>query len=146
MNAPLPTHADVLTPETVELAKRLQRGEFPVVNAPDPLAPGDQCHFVSPVRFGRRRSDQYGHVVVTSGWLKFRGTLDLSLTWSEVAAVQRAGREIIVSLQDSRRLLRFSCHSEGEAARGALIAQQLAQNAHVHTADPTGTYEQQAAV
>ena len=146
MNASHPSDADAIAAETIELAKRLQRGEFPIAKAPDPLAPGDQCHFVTPVRFGRRRSDQYGHVVLTSGWLKFRGTLDLSITWSEIADVQRAAREIVVSLQDSRRLLRFSCHSEPEAARGALIARHLAQNARVHTADPTTTFEQQAAL
>ena len=132
--------------EVSELSSRLRRGELPVAEAPDPLAPGDQCHFVTPVRFGRRRSDQYGHMVITSGWLKFRGTLDLSVTWSEVAQVQRLAREMIISLQDSRRLLRFSCHSEGEAARGAVIAQHLAQNARAHTADPATTFAQHAAV
>jgi hypothetical protein len=132
--------------EVSELSSRLRRGELPMAEAPDPLAPGDQCHFVTPVRFGRRRSDQYGHMVITSGWLKFRGTLDLSVTWSEVAQVQRLAREMIISLQDSRRLLRFSCHSEGEAARGAVIAQHLAQSARAHTADPAITFEQHAAV
>src|SRR3954469_20935545 len=92
-----------------ELAERLLRGDLPVVRPPDPLAPGDECHFVTPVRFGRRRADQYGHLVLTSGWLKFRGTLDLSVTWSEVHDVQFTSREVIVSLQDSRRMLRFSC-------------------------------------
>jgi len=122
--------------ETTDLANRLRQGELPTAQAPDPLAPGDQCHYVTPVRFGRRRSDQYGHVVLTGGWLKFRGTLDLSVTWSEVADVQRAAREIVISLLDSRRLLRFSCHSELEAARGVVIAQYLAQSARLHTADP----------
>src|SRR5436309_1305774 len=118
--------------EVSELANRLRRGDLPLVEPPDPLAPGDECHFVTPVRFGRRRSDQYGHLLLTSGWLKFRGTLDVSITWSEVAEVHRAAREIVISLQDSRRLLRFSCHSESEAVRGATIAQHLAQSAGVH--------------
>ena len=130
--------------ESAELANKLQRGDLPVVNTQDPLAPGDQCHFVTPVRFGRRRSDQYGHVLLTSGWLKFRGTLDLSVTWSEIADVRRVAREMVVSLQDSRRLLRFSCHSEAEAARGALIAQHLAQSGRVHTADLSASGFQQA--
>lgn len=132
--------------EASELANRIRQGDLPVVKAPDPLAPGDQCHFVTAVRFGRRRADQFGHLLLTSGWLKFRGTLDLSVTWSEIADVQRAGREIVVSLQDSRRLLRFSCHSPVEAARGALIAQQLAQSARVHTAEPGASYEQHASL
>src|SRR5262245_47118379 len=122
-------------PATTELAARLQRGELPKVKAPDPLAPGDECHFVTPVRFGRRRADQYGHMVLTSGWLKFRGTVDVSVAWGEVADVQRAGREMVVSLRDSRRLFRFSCHSDAEAARGALIAQHLTQSAQPPAAD-----------
>jgi len=130
--------------ETTDLANRLRQGELPTAQAPDPLAPGDQCHYVTPVRFGRRRSDQYGHVVLTGGGLKFRGPLDLSVTWSEVADVQRAAREIVISLLDSRRLLRFSCHSEAEAARGVVIAQHLAQSARVHTADPAATAFEQA--
>ncbi len=130
--------------EISELSTRLRRGELPIAKAPDPLAPGDQCHFVTPVRFGRRRADQYGHVVLTSGWLKFRGTLDLSVTWSEIAQVERLAREIVVSLQDSRRLLRFSCHSEAEAARGVAIAQHLAQSARVLTADPALAFQQAA--
>jgi hypothetical protein len=122
-------------PTTTELLVHLRRGELPKVKAPDPLAPGDECHFVTPVRFGRRRADQYGHLVLTSGWLKFRGTVDVSVTWGEVGDVQRTRREVVVSLRDSRRLLRFSCHSDGEAARGALIAQHLAQSAQQATAD-----------
>src|ERR1051325_8331709 len=114
-------------PATTELVARLRRGELPRVKALDPLAPGDECHFVTPVRFGRRRLDQYGHVVLTSGWLKFRGTIDVSVAGDEIATVQRTGREMVVSLRDSRRLLRFSCHSEDEAGRGALIAEYLAQ-------------------
>ena len=131
-------------PATIELAARLQRGELPRATAPDPLAPGDECHFVTPVRFGRRRADQYGHMVLTSGWLKFRGTVDVSVAWSEVADVQRARREIVVSLQDSRRLLRFSCHSEAEAARGALIAQHLTQSAQTATADSDTSFHHAA--
>ena len=118
-----------------DIANAIQRGDLPVVQAPEPLAPGDHCHFASPVRFGRRRSDQYGHLLLTSGWLKFLGTVDLSLTWSEVGAVCLADRDIVVSLQDSRRLLRFSCHSESEALRGVLIAEHLAQSASVSPAD-----------
>jgi hypothetical protein len=127
--------------EMTELVNRLQRGELPTATAPDPLAPGDECHYVTPVRFGRRRADQYGHLILTSGWLKFRGTMDLSVTWSEVADAQRVAREIVVSLQDSGRLLRFSCHSDREAARGVLIAQHLMQNARPHTAEPEPAFQ-----
>lgn len=126
--------------DATELADRLRRGEMPKAMAPDPLAPGDECHFVTPVRFGRRRADQYGHLVLTSGWLKFRGTLDLSVTWSEVHDVQFTSREVIVSLQDSRRMLRFSCHSQGEAERGVVIARHLVQNARPLTAETDTPY------
>ena len=122
-------------PATTELAARLRRGELPRVKAPDPLAPGDECHFVTPVRFGHRRADQYGHMVLTSGWLKFRGTVDVSVAWSEVADAQCARREMVVSLRDSRRLFRFLCHSEAEAGRGVLIAQHLTQSAQPPPAD-----------
>jgi len=130
--------------EATELANRLRRGDVPTAKAPDPLAPGDHCHYVTPVRFGRRRSDQYGHLVMTSGWLKFRGTLDLSVSWSEIADVQRAFREVVVSLQDSRRLLRFSCHSEAEAAYGAVLAQHLSQSARPQTADLDAAFQHAA--
>jgi len=146
MNGSHPPDEAAIALESSELANSIRRGDLPVVTTPDSLAPGDQCHFVTPVRFGRRRSDQYGHVLLTSGWLKFRGTLDLSVTWSEIADVQRLAREMVISLQDSRRLLRFSCHSEAEAARGVVIAQHLAQSARLHTADPSAATFQQAAL
>jgi len=120
---------DAAEREALDLASRLNNGELPTATAPDPLAPGDACHFAAPVRFGRRRADQYGHLVLTAGWLKFRGTQDVSVAWDEVADVQRAGREMIVSLEQSRRLLRFSCYSIGEAARGGVIAQYLMRSA-----------------
>jgi hypothetical protein len=145
MNGSLPQD-ETSTFEASDAATRIRKGDLPVVEAPEPLAPGDLCHFALPVRFGRRHADQYGHLLLTSGWLKFLGALDLSVTWSEIADIQRVAREIVVSLQDSRRLLRFSCHSALEAARGALIAQQLAQSARVHTAEPSASLEQHAAM
>jgi len=127
--------------EAVELANRLKHGDMPIAEAPGVVAPGDQCHFVAPARFGRRRSDNYGHLVLTGGWLKFRGTLDVSVGWGEVADVQRAGRDIVVSLEESRRLLRFSCYSAAEAARGGVIAQYLASSARPHAVDTHGDYQ-----
>ena len=108
----------------------LARGDLPIAASPDPLPEGDECHFVGPVRFGRRKSDQYGHLVLTSGWLKFRGTMDLSITWSEVGSVQRVRQEVIVAVQDSRRVLRFALQSVEEAARCGVIAEHLARAAH----------------
>ena len=111
--------------EALDFAERLTLEGLPVVPSVDPLPPGEQCHFAVPVRFGRRRGDQIGHVELTSSWLKFHGALDMSVVWSEVASVERDGRDITVSLVDSRRVLRFCCHSAEEAARGTSVARQL---------------------
>ena len=96
-----------------------------VVISLDPLPAGERCHFAAPVRFGRRRGDQIGHVELTTSWLRFHGALDMSVVWSEVAWIERDGRDILVSLLESRRVLRFCCHSPEEAARGASVAQPL---------------------
>lgn len=111
--------------EALDFAERLTLDGLPVVPSVDPLPPGEQCHFAIPVRFGRRRSDQIGHVELTSSWLRFHGALDMSVVWSEVSSVEREGRDIIVSLLDSRRVLRFCCHSAEEAARGASVGRHL---------------------
>lgn len=130
--------------EAVELANRLKHGDIPIAEAPDFVAPGDQCHFVAPARFGRRRSDHYGHLVLTGWCLKFRGALDVSVGWGEVAEVRRVGRDIVVSLEESRRVLRFSCYSAGEAARGGVIAQYLASSARPHAVDFHAEYHASA--
>jgi hypothetical protein len=122
--------------DALDVKARLARGELPAVDPPDPLPAGDTCHYVCPVRFGRRRSDQCGKLVLTRGWLKFRGALDVSVSWSEVASVRRDGRDIVIQLRDSRRVLRFSCHSALEAAHGGVIAEYLAEPAHADTSAP----------
>jgi hypothetical protein len=124
--------------DALELAARLELDDLPVVPSSVPLAPGDLCHMSTPARFGRRRSDQFGHMLLTGSWLKFRGTADMSIAWTEVADVQRADRELIISLRESNRVLRFSCHGVAEAARAGVLAQYLANSAgsrKVHT-DP----------
>lgn len=126
--------------EALDLKARVVRGDLPSAEPLDPLPAGDACHFVCPVRFGRRRSDQYGHLMLTTGWLKFRGALDVSVAWSEVASVRRDGREIVVALRESRRMLRFSCHSFSETARGGVLAEHLAQVARVDAAPPSTEY------
>ena len=122
--------------DALELSARLERGDFPIVPQPG-LAPGDRCHFTAPVRFGRRRADQFGHLVLTTGWLKLRGALDVGVPWTEVSAVERAGADVIVPLVNSRRLLRISCQSVSDAARGGIIAQHLLQRARAGAADAT---------
>jgi hypothetical protein len=111
--------------DALDLADRLAIEGLPIVASVDRLPAGEHCHFATPVRFGRRRADQIGHVEMTSSWLKFHGALDMSVVWSEVARVEREGRDILVSLLESRRVLRFCCHSAEEAARGTSVARHL---------------------
>ncbi|HTM04988.1 MAG TPA: hypothetical protein VL173_15880 [Vicinamibacterales bacterium] len=111
------------------LRDEIKTGTLPVVSSVGPLAPGDMCHFRAAVRFGRRRSDQFGHLLLTSGWMKYRGTVEVSTAWSEVASVERAGIDVIVALQNSRRLLRFCFKDVEEAARAGVIAEHLALSA-----------------
>ena len=113
--------------EGLALRDALRAGEWPLAASPDPLPTGEACHIVLPVRFGRRRADQFGHLVLTSRRLRFRGALDVGVAWSEVQSVGRESRDVIVALRDSRRLLRFSCHSVPESIRAAVIAQHLAR-------------------
>jgi hypothetical protein len=94
-----------------------------------PLAslPADElCHFVAPVRFERRRTDRIGHLELTIGRVRFSGTRDITDAWTEITAAERCGRDIILSLVDSRRRLRFGCTTADEAALGAVIARHLA--------------------
>jgi hypothetical protein len=92
-------------------------------------ASGDSCHFTCPVRFGRRRADHIGHLALETERLQFRGAVDLNVAWSDVASVRQDDRDILVTLRDSTRVLRFSCHSDGEAERGSAIARRLAESA-----------------
>ena len=114
--------------EALDLARQIGGADLPIVTTQEQLAPGDRCHFAAPVRFGRRRTDHFGHLMLTSGWLKFRGGFDVSVTWSEVSGVSRAGREVIVQLHDSKRMLRFGCHSASEAAQAGVLAMHLARS------------------
>jgi hypothetical protein len=112
--------------ETIDFADRLARDGLPIVESLERLPPHERSHFVTPVRFGRRRSDQCGHLELTSDRLRFHGALDVSVVWSEVTAVERAGHEIVVTLVNSRKVLQFSCYAATEAARGTLLARHLA--------------------
>jgi hypothetical protein len=112
--------------EGIDLVERVAQGDLPVVPTVGLLARDHQCHFIAPVRSGRRRSDHFGHLIFSSGWLKFRATADVSIPWSNVAQARRCGREIVVSQREGRRVLRFGCHSIEEAVRGTILAQHLA--------------------
>lgn len=86
----------------------------------------EECHFTAPVRFGRRKTDQVGHLLFTSGWLKFHGTVDISVAWAEVSRVDHHDGFMIVSLHGTRRTLCFLCQTEEDAARGSVVATHLA--------------------
>jgi hypothetical protein len=131
---------------TATIREDILRGRLPVVASLHPLPPGDRCHFVAPARFGRRRSDQYGHLALTSGWLRFHGALDLSVTWGEVARVERTDHDVAIALHDSHRLLRFYCPTVEDAATAEVIASHLAAEArraeyrHAGDGAPQPTY------
>ncbi len=112
--------------DALDFADDIARDNLPVVTAIERLPAGDVCHFATPVRFGRRRTDQFGHLELTNSWLRFRAALDVSVAWSEVAHVHRNGREVEVTLADSTRLLRFWCPCLTDAARAAVLAAHFA--------------------
>lgn len=112
--------------DALDLADDIARGHLPVVTTSEKLPAGDVCHLATPVRFGRRRTDQFGHLELTNAWLTFRAALDVSVAWSEIAHVHRIGREVEVTLADSTRLLRFWCPCLADAARAAVLAQHFA--------------------
>jgi hypothetical protein len=93
----------------------------------------DRCHLATPVRFGRRKTDQVGHLQLTTGWLRFRGTVDLSIPWPEVSRVDHAGRDVVVVLHGTRRTVLFCCLTDQDAFRAAVTAGHLAALA---AADP----------
>ena len=117
----------------LDLADEIARDNLPVVATIEPLPAGDVCHFATPVRFGRRRTDRFGHLQLTNGWLTFRAALDLSVAWSEVEHVHHAGREVEIALVDSKRLLRFWCLCLTDAARAAVLAEHFARVARRRT-------------
>ena len=121
----------------LDLADDIARHILPLVATGETLPAGDVCHFATPVRFGRRRTDQFGHLELTNAWLKFRAALDVSVAWSEVAHVHRHGREVEVALADSTRLLRFWCPCLIDAARAAVLAEHFAGAARGRVLDTT---------
>lgn len=119
----------------LDLSDEIARGSLPVVATGDSLPARDVCHFATPVRFGRRRTDQFGHLQLTDGRLKFRAVLDVSVAWSEVALVHRTGREVEIALVASTRLMRFWCPCLTDAARAAVLAEHFARVARGRAVD-----------
>src|SRR4051812_12715034 len=109
----------------LELLEQIESGRLPIVAAPAALSSGDTCHFVAPVRCGRRRADQYGELLLTTGWLRFAGRVDASVGWNQIADIQRAGKTLVVTVEGRRGAFRFSFQSIEEAARCGVIAGPL---------------------
>lgn len=105
----------------LSLFEEIASGRLPIV--PNPLAP-DACHFVAPARLGRRRADQYGQLLLTTDWLMFTGAATLSIAWTQVDEVLRAGESLMVTAAD-RRALRFAFTTVEDAARAGVIAAHL---------------------
>lgn len=123
------------TLEAVDLAAQIADRGLPIVDTLEPLPSDERCHFVTPVRFGRRRNDQWGHLELTNRRVRFHGVLDLSVVWTEVGSVERTGRIIVVALIEGGRVLRFCCHAISEAARAEVVARQLVAGAADGSAD-----------
>ena len=111
--------------EALDLTGDIARGALPVVITGERLAAADVCHFAAPVRFGRRCTDQFGHLELTNVWLTFRAALEVSVAWREIARVHRSGREVEVELSASTRPLRFWCPCLIDAARAAVLAEHF---------------------
>jgi hypothetical protein len=93
-------------------------------------------HLELPVRFGRRKTDQVGHLVFTSAWLQFRGTVDVSISWSEVARIDHTGPDLVVFLHGTQRTLQFCCQSNDDAVRACVTATHLTALAQSHPFEP----------
>ena len=91
-----------------------------------PALPGDESsHLTIPVRFGRRKTDQVGHLVFASRSMRFHGTVDMRISWSEVSRVEHAGRDLVVAFHGTQRTMRFSCQSEEEALQAGVLGAHL---------------------
>jgi hypothetical protein len=109
----------------IALREQLASAPPPVLSGAGPYSPDDPCHFTCTARLGRRRSDAPGSLLLTGRALRFRGTDDLSIPWSEIQQVQRSGHEVIVISHDQWRLLRFDCAALDEAAMASVMADHL---------------------
>lgn len=86
----------------------------------------DQSQLTIPVRFGRRKTDQVGHLLFTARALLFHGTVDLRIVWSEVSRVEHVGPDLVVAFHASQRTMRFVCQSEEDALRASVVGAHLA--------------------
>ncbi len=82
--------------------------------------------FVSaPVRCGRRRHDEVGHLELTNLRLRIHAATDINIAWNDVAGIEYADRDMVVSIRDRRQKYRFCFHTSGEANQVTLLARTL---------------------
>ena len=98
---------------------------LPLTSIPSPPTSEVAC-FTAPVRCGRRRHDEVGHLELTNHRLRFHGTFDVNIAWGDIASIDRTDREMVVSLRERRRQFRFCFHTSDEARKGTELAGQLA--------------------
>jgi hypothetical protein len=97
---------------------------LPLTSIPSPPSSEVAC-FTAPVRCGRRRHDEIGHIELTNHRLRFHGTKDINIAWADVATIDRVEREMVISLRERRRQFRFRFHTSDEALHGTELARQL---------------------
>lgn len=101
-------------------ADRATSGETPA------LSGDDSSHLTIPVRFGRRKTDQVGHLAFTNRSLLFHGTVDMRISWSEVSRLDHSANDVTVSFHGTQRTMRFCCQSEEEARQASVLGARLA--------------------
>jgi hypothetical protein len=104
-----------------------------------PALPGDELsHLAIPVRFGRRKTDQVGHLIFAGRSLLFHGTVDMRISWSEVSRIDHTGRDLVVAFHGTQRTMRFCCQSDEEAMQAGVLGAHLAAIAGSDPYQPAG--------
>jgi hypothetical protein len=101
-------------------ADRATSGETPA------LSGDESSHLTIPVRFGRRKTDQVGHLVFAGRSLLFHGTVDMRIAWSEVSRIDHSGPDLVVAFHGTQRTMRFCCQSDEEALQAGVLGAHLA--------------------
>ncbi len=86
---------------------------------------GELPYVSAPVRCGRRRHDEVGRLEITNFRLRIHSAVDINIAWGDVAGIESADREIVVSIRDRRQKYRFCFHTPEEANQVALLARAL---------------------
>ncbi len=79
----------------------------------------------APVRCGRRRHDEVGHLELTNFRLRIHAAVDVNIAWGDVAGIEHADREMVVSIRDRRQTYRFCFHTSEEANQVTVLARSL---------------------